>query len=65
MAISEPVLDYRDPDWVAERLGLEKNRKSQQTLMATIRQREGEFASQIKSKQQEIDEIDRAIDRII
>jgi len=47
------------------RAELEKNRKSQQTLMATIRQREGEFASQIKSKQQEIDEIDRAIDRMI
>ena len=47
------------------RADLEKNRKSQQTLMATIRKREGEFASQIKSKQQEIDEIDRAIDRMI
>ncbi|SDR93412.1 murein hydrolase activator EnvC family protein [Christiangramia echinicola] len=47
------------------RAELEKNRKSQQTLMATIRQREGEFASQIKSKQQEIDEIDRAIDKMI
>ena len=47
------------------RAELEKNRKSQQALMATIRKREGEFASQIKSKQQEIDEIDRAIDRMI
>lgn len=47
------------------RAELEKNRKSQQTLMATIRQREGQFATQIKSKQQEIDEIDRAIDRMI
>ena len=47
------------------RAELEKNRKSQQTLMATIRQKEGQFASQIKSKQNEIDEIDRAIDKMI
>lgn len=47
------------------RADLEKNRKSQQTLMATIRKREGEFASQIRSKQNEIDEIDRAIDKMI
>ncbi len=47
------------------RAELEKNRKSQQSLMATIRQREGQFASQIKQKQSEIDEIDRAIDRMI
>lgn len=47
------------------RAELEKNRKSQQTLMATIRQKEGQFASQIKKKQNEIDEIDRAIDKMI
>lgn len=47
------------------RAELEKNRKSQQTLMATIRKREGQFASQIRQKQNEIDEIDRAIDRMI
>ncbi|MDR5591409.1 murein hydrolase activator EnvC family protein [Christiangramia sp. SM2212] len=47
------------------RADLEKNRKSQQTLMATIRKREGEFATQIRSKQNEIDEIDRAIDKMI
>jgi murein hydrolase activator len=47
------------------RAELENNRKSQQTLMATIRKREGEFASQIRRKQNEIDEIDRAIDKMI
>jgi len=47
------------------RAELEKNRKSQQTLMATIRQKEGQFASQIRQKQNEIDEIDRAIDKMI
>ncbi|MGA8853885.1 MAG: peptidoglycan DD-metalloendopeptidase family protein [Christiangramia sp.] len=47
------------------RAQLEKNRKSQQTLMSTIKKREGEFATQIRKKQNEIDEIDRAIDRMI
>jgi len=47
------------------RAQLEENRKSQQTLMATIRKREGEFATQIRKKQSEIDEIDKAIDRMI
>ncbi|MBT8296565.1 MAG: peptidase M23, partial [Gramella sp.] len=47
------------------RAELEKNRKSQQTLMATINKREGEFATQIKKKQNEIDAIDRAIDKMI
>ncbi len=47
------------------RAQLEKNRKSQQSLMATIKKREGEFAAQIRTKQQEIDEIDRAIDKMI
>ncbi|MCB7481855.1 murein hydrolase activator EnvC family protein [Christiangramia sediminis] len=47
------------------RAQLEENRKSQQTLMATIRQREGQFATQIRNKQSEIDEIDRAIDKMI
>lgn len=47
------------------RAELEKNRKSQQNLMATIRKKEGQFASQIKQKQNEIDEIDRAIDKMI
>jgi len=47
------------------RAQLEQNRKSQQELVSTIKKREGEFASQLKSKQSEIDEIDRAIDRMI
>lgn len=47
------------------RAKLEENRKTQQELMATIKKREGQFASQIRSKQNEIDEIDRAIDKMI
>ncbi len=47
------------------RAELEQNRKSQQVLMSAIRQKEGQFASQIKQKQQEINEIDRQIDKII
>ena len=47
------------------RAQLEQNRKSQQELVSTIKKREGEFASQLKIKQREIDEIDRAIDRMI
>ncbi|WP_405200175.1 murein hydrolase activator EnvC family protein [Christiangramia sp. LLG6405-1] len=47
------------------RAQLEQNRKSQQELVSTIKKREGEFASQLKSKQSEMDEIDRAIDRMI
>lgn len=47
------------------RAQLEINRKSQQDLMATIKQKEGQFASQIRQKQQAIDEIDRAIERMV
>ncbi len=47
------------------RAQLEQNRKSQQELVSTIKKREGEFASQLKTKQNEIDQIDRAIDRMI
>lgn len=47
------------------RAQLEINRKSQQDLMATIKQKEGQFASQIRQKQQEVDEIDRAIEKMI
>ncbi|TBW27775.1 murein hydrolase activator EnvC [Gramella sp. KN1008] len=47
------------------RAELEKNRRSQQELMATIKKREGQFAAQIRQKQNEIDEIDRAIERMI
>lgn len=44
---------------------LEKNRQSQQVLIKSIRQKEGQFASQIKKKQQEINAIDKQIDEII
>lgn len=44
---------------------LEKNRQSQQVLIKSIRQKEGQFASQIKKKQQEINAIDKQIDDII
>ncbi|HZJ35802.1 MAG TPA: peptidoglycan DD-metalloendopeptidase family protein [Gillisia sp.] len=47
------------------RAQLGKNSQSQQVLMKTIRQKEGQFASQIRKKQQEIDAIDRQIDEII
>jgi len=44
---------------------LENNRQSQQVLIKSIRQKEGQFASQIKKKQQEINAIDKQIDDII
>ncbi|MFD2517413.1 murein hydrolase activator EnvC family protein [Salinimicrobium flavum] len=47
------------------RAELEKNRKSQQSLIASIRKKEGQFASQLRQKQQEINSIDREIERII
>jgi septal ring factor EnvC (AmiA/AmiB activator) len=47
------------------RAQLGKNSQSQQVLMKSIRQKEGQFASQIRKKQQEIDAIDRQIDEII
>ena len=44
---------------------LEKGRKAQQELMATIKKKEGQFVSQIRTRQQEIDKIDQEIERII
>lgn len=44
---------------------LEKNRQSQQVLIKSIRQKEGQFASQIRKKQQEINAIDKQIDDLI
>ncbi|MCF4100683.1 peptidoglycan DD-metalloendopeptidase family protein [Gillisia sp. M10.2A] len=44
---------------------LGKNKEAQQVLMKSIRAKEGEFASQIKKKQQEINNIDKQIDEII
>ncbi|WBL25631.1 murein hydrolase activator EnvC family protein [Zunongwangia sp. HGR-M22] len=47
------------------RARLEENKKAQQELMKTITAKEGQFASQIKKAQQEIDEIERKIDAMI
>ncbi|MCX2838826.1 peptidoglycan DD-metalloendopeptidase family protein [Salinimicrobium sp. MT39] len=44
---------------------LEESRKEQQSLIAEVRKKEGQFASQLKKKQQEINAIDREIERII
>ncbi|MGI0106092.1 murein hydrolase activator EnvC family protein [Salinimicrobium sp. WS361] len=44
---------------------LEDSRKEQQSLIAEVRKKEGQFASQLKKKQQEINAIDREIERII
>ena len=49
----------------ATRAQLEQNRRAQQILIQSIRRKEGDFASQIKKKQQEINAIDRQIDEII
>lgn len=47
------------------RAELEKNRKAQAGLIAEVRKKEGQFASQLRQKQQEISSIDREIERII
>lgn len=47
------------------RAQLEKNKQSQQALIKNIRQKEGEFASEIRKKQQEVNAIDKKIDEII
>lgn len=44
---------------------LEKDKKSQQDLIATIRKKEGQFAAQLRQKQKEVSDIDKAIERII
>ncbi|MCB0374702.1 MAG: peptidoglycan DD-metalloendopeptidase family protein [Sinomicrobium sp.] len=44
---------------------LEEEKKQQETLVASIRQREGEYREQIRQKQQEADRIDREIERLI
>ncbi len=44
---------------------LEKNKQSQQELMKTIRQKEGQFAAQIKKAQQEVNAIEKKIDEMI
>lgn len=47
------------------RAELEKSKKSQQSLISIIRKKEGQFAAELRQKQQEIDRIDRAIEKMI
>lgn len=47
------------------RAKLEEDKKSQQSLIATIRKKEGQYAAQLRKKQQEVNAIDREIERII
>ena len=44
---------------------LTEERKDQQALVATLKKDEGKFTSQIRTKQQQADEIDRQIDALI
>ena len=47
------------------RAQLQENKKSQQVLISSIRKKEGEFAAQLRKKQQEVNAIDKAIEKII
>lgn len=47
------------------RAKLEENKKSQQSLISVIRKKEGQFAAELRQKQQEIDKIDAAIEKMI
>lgn len=47
------------------RARLEENKQAQQALIAVIREKEGQFAAQLRQKQKQINEIDNAIERII
>lgn len=44
---------------------LESDKKAQQSLISTIREKESKFAAELRRNQQEINEIDRAIESII
>lgn len=44
---------------------LEEDKKEQQALVAQIRAKEGQYAAQLKKKQQEINQIDKEIDRLV
>jgi septal ring factor EnvC (AmiA/AmiB activator) len=44
---------------------LQKEKQEQERLIAIIKKKEGEYKSQIRKKQQEADEIDRRIERLI
>lgn len=47
------------------RAQLARNKKDQQGLIATVRKKESQFAAQLRKKQQEINAIDKAIEKII
>jgi len=53
-----------DENRIAKR-ALDKEKKDQESLMATLRKDEGKFSSQIKEKQRETAAIDRQIDALI
>lgn len=47
------------------RAQLEESKRSQEVLISTIRKKEGQYAAQLSKKQQEVNAIDRAIEKII
>ena len=47
------------------RAQLAENKKEQQGLIANIRKKEGQFAAQLRKKQNEVNAIDKAIEKII
>ncbi len=47
------------------RAELEESKRAQQSLISVIRKKEGQFAAELRQKQREIDEIDRAIEKMI
>lgn len=47
------------------RAALQRDKDVQQQMIGVIRQKEGQFAAEIRKRQQEVNEIDREIDRII
>lgn len=48
-----------------EKRNLTEERKNQQALVATLKKNEGQFTSQIRTKQKQADKIDREIDDLI
>lgn len=47
------------------RAQLQKSKKEQQGLIAAVRKKEGQFAAQLRKKQQEVNAIDKQIEKII
>lgn len=47
------------------RAQLAESKKAQQSLIASIREKEGQYAAQLRKKQNEVNAIDRAIEKII